>query len=193
MVSSIHQTGYGLRESFGTYETNTLYKLRVCFGFGQNQTCNYVRWCNSLDIRPSYYTNIYEEGSGRVFKNTNTEGAPTLPVTVESEINGSSVTQNLAPSALKEPVILYFKLNENYELPSWLTFEEGSGRIYGQPPEGASSFSSIEFTEENKRIEMYLTDFGEASGSPFDKEKATLRGYAVGIIQSAVVNDTCPT
>jgi hypothetical protein len=193
MVSSIHQTGYGLQESFGTYETNTLYKLRVCFGFGQNQTCNYTIWCNSLDITPSYYTNIYEEGSGRVFRNTNTEGAPTLPVTVISEINGSSVTQNLAPSALKEPVILYFKLKEGYELPSWLTFEEGSGRIYGQPPQSASSFPTIQFTEENKIIEMYLRDFGESNTEPFDKEKATLRGYALGTIQSAVADNTCPT
>lgn len=189
MVSSIHQTGYGLVDSAGDYGINTVYKVRICFGFGQNITCSYPRgWCNSIDATPYYYTDIQEE-NGRVFRNTSTEGAPTLPVTVVSEINGSLVTQNLAPSAFKDPIPLYFKLREGYQLPSWLTFQEGSGRIYGTPPPTASSIPTIEFNSENKNIEIYLVGFGVSS---FNRETATLRAYATGTIRSSFSDGGCP-
>jgi hypothetical protein len=194
MVSSIEQTGYSLYPGSGTYGSILFTRRLVTVGFGQNASTRFNKWCNSVNTYPTYYTRVIEEGSNREFINNNDTGAPTLPTTVLSEINGSSVPQNLASSSLKEPVKLYFKLKDEYSLPSWLKFQEGSGRIYGKPPDSVSSFTPIIFNEDNKRIEMYLVEFGEPFNQPFDQEKAILFGYVYGIVTyNSIVDDPCPT
>lgn len=195
MVSSITQTGYSLYPGSGTYGSIVLTRRLQTVGFGQNASTRFDRWCNSVNAYPTYYTRVIEEGSNTVFINNNDTGAPNLPTTILSEINGSSVIQNLASSSLKEPVKLYFKLKDNYSLPLGLTFEEGTGRISGRPPQSVSSFSSIIIDDdENKGIEMYLIEFGEPFNQPFNKEKAIFFGYAYAlIIQNTVIDESCPT
>lgn len=194
MVSSIEQTGYGLFPGSGTYGSIIFTRRLYTVGFGQNATTEFDKWCNSVSVYPSYYTRIIEEGSNRQFINNNETGAPSLPTTVLSEINGSSVLQNLASSSLKEPVKLYFKLKDNYSFPSWLKFQEGKGRIYGKPPNSASSFDPIVINDTNKRIEMYLVPFGQNFNEPFDQETAILFGYAYALITyDSIVDTPCPT
>lgn len=194
MVSSIEQTGYALYPGSGTYGSIIFTRRLYTIGFGENASTRFDKWCNSVNAYPTYYTRVIEEGSNTEFINNNDTGAPNLPTTVLSEINGFSVLQNLASSSLKEPVKLYFKLKDGYSLPSWLTFQEGPGRIYGKPPDSVSSFTPIMFNYDNKRIEMYLIEFGEPFNQPFDKEKAILFGYAYGLITyNSITNDPCPT
>lgn len=194
MVSSIEQTGYSLFPGSGTYGSIVFTRRLVTVGFGQNADTNFDKWCNSVTAYPSYYTRVFEEGSNRQFINNNETGAPTLPTKVLSEINGSSVLQNLASSSLKEPIKLYFKLKQGYSLPSWLTFEERSGRITGRPPDSVSSFTPILINDTNKNIEMYLVSFGESFNQPFNSETAILFGYAYALITyDSVIDIPCPT
>lgn len=196
MVSSIEQTGYSLFPGSGTYGSIIFTRRLVTVGIGQNTSTDFNRWCNSVSVYPSYYTRVFEEGSNREFRNNNETGAPTLPTTVLSEINGSSVLQNLASSSLKQPIKLYFKLKQGYSLPSWLTFEERSGRITGRPPDSVSSFTPIIINDElgKREIEMYLVPFGESFNQPFNSETAILFGYAyVLITYDSVVDIPCPT
>lgn len=186
MVSSIHQTGYALYPGSGTY--GTVYFVNE----GTSTLTNVTFWCDNIVAYPTYYTRVIEEGSNKEYRNDYEIGAPTLPTQVLSEINGSSVYQNLASSALKEPVKLYFKLKDNYSLPyDWLTFEEGSGKISGKPPFNVSSFPPLKFDDIGKEIEMHLFNFGEPPNQPFDPDKAVLFGYAYGIITYRV--GQCPT
>lgn len=194
MVSSIEQTGYSLYPGSGTYGSIVFTRRLYTVGYGENASTRFDKWCNSVSVYPTYYTRVIEEDSNREFINNNSTGAPNLPTTVVSEINGSAVLQNLASSSLKEPVKLYFKLKDDYSLPSWLKFQEGPGRIYGKPPDSVSSFSSILFNDDNKRIEMYLIEFGEPFNQPFNKQKAILFGYAYGLITYDSITDVpCPT
>lgn len=194
MVSSIEQTGYSLYPGSGTYGDIVFTRRLQTFTFGQNTNTRFDRWCNTVTEYPTYYTRVIEEGTNREFINNSDVGAPTLPVTVESEINGQIVTQNLAPSILKSPVKLYFKLRDGYSLPSWLQFIEGSGVITGKPPDSISSFTTIEFNDSNKRIEIYFIGFDESFNQPFNQSTAILFGYAGGrILFNSITNQPCPT
>lgn len=152
----------------------------------------FLDWCNSVNVFPTYYTRVIEEDSNRVFINDNLLGAPTVPTSVLSEINGSLVLQNLASSSLKQPIKLYFKLKDGYSFPYWLKFDERTGRIHGKPPDSVTSFNFIISNNETKLIEMYLYNFGESFNATFDKEKAILFGYAYAAIYEVDV-ESCPT
>lgn len=181
MASSIQHTGYSLLSGSGTYDIT--FTGRVTRSLATGKITQFHNWCNTVTVYPSYYTKIIEEGSGREFINNSETGAPTLPVTVQSEINGSSVSQNLAPSSLKEPVKLYFKLKDGYSLPQGLSFQERSGRISGKPPDSVSSLPPNLINDQNKNIEMYLNGFGEFFNQPFNASSASLFGYAHAVIR----------